>query len=65
MIISFAALARYHCMAHIGISDLLFTVDGVKLTFWNSKTDTFNQGQSVHLPPVAGSYACPVEFLKA
>ena len=65
LVVSFSALARHHCLTNISVSDLAFFNDGVRLTFWRTKTDAMNQGQSVFLAPVPTSFACPVRFLRA
>ena len=61
---SFTALARFHCLTNIKTTDVVFINGGVQLTFWNTKTDHLNQGQSVFLSAV-NSYACPVSFIRA
>ena len=62
LVISFAGLARFHCLTNISMKDVVFINGGVQLTFWNTKTDTLNAGQTIFLSPVA-SYACPVRFI--
>ena len=65
LVLSFSALARYHCLTNIFVTDVVFINSGVQLTFWNTKTDVLNQGQKVFVSPVPNSFACPVRFLAA
>ena len=63
LVISFVSLARFHCLTHITVRDVVFINGGAKLTFWNTKTDAMNRGQSVFVSPL-DSFACPVKFLR-
>ena len=65
LVVSFTGLARYHCLANTSVNDAVFINGGVQLTFWNTKTDGLNRGQSVFLAAVPNSFACPVRFVTA
>ena len=64
LVLSFSTLARFHCLANISVKDMIFINGGAHLTFWHTKTDALNQGQSVFIAGTT-SFACPVRFLQA
>ena len=64
IVLSFSALARFHCLTNVAVKDVVFLEGGAKITFWNTKTDTFNQGQPVFLSVLGNSPYCPVRFLQ-
>ena len=63
LVTSFTALARFDCLTKTKIKDLTFVTGGATIKFWDTKTDTFNQGQTVFVKAITGSVYCPVTFL--
>ena len=65
LVLSYAALARYSCLARLKYKHIIFSDQGMHITFPSSKTDQLNAGQSVFVSRIHGSYYCPVLILRA